>query len=282
MKVSSMVIILSFLTTYGFAQHTEKIIRDNAKIRCYYILAKKKPEDKTPYRVDTMLLDIGSEVSRFYDPARLSRDSTISNLFNPANKGNIKEMNVFKGDQAGKVTNMPGTLGSNATEGESYQILKDKKGSITVFDYVSNMSPKLRYEENLGKLDWQLEDGTDTIATYVCQKATLKFRGRNYTAWFTPDIPVSDGPWKFSGLPGLILKVEDADQLYSFTMIGMIQPKDPLPILIEKTDYLKITKEDYNKQIKKKSMGMYVNFSNGIVNLAQIPGNFEAILMELE
>jgi hypothetical protein len=62
----------------------------------------------------------------------------------------------------------------------------------------------------------------------------------------------------------------------------MIQPKDPLPIVVEKADYLKITREDYNKQIQKKSMGMYVNFSNGIVNLAVIPGKFEVILMELE
>ncbi|RZK79204.1 MAG: GLPGLI family protein [Pedobacter sp.] len=282
MKVYSIIICLSCLTTYAFAQQTDKLVKDNATLRCYYILAKKKPEEKTPYRVDTMLLDIGAEVSRFYDPARLTRDSAITNLFNPANQSSIKEMNVFKGESAKKVSDMPGTVGSNATEGESYQILKDKKGTITVFDYVSNMSPKLRFEENLGKLNWQLEEGTDTIASYVCQKATLKFRGRNYTAWFTPDVPVSDGPWKFSGLPGLILKVEDADQLYSFTLIGMTQPKDPLPIVIEKTDYLKITREDYNKQMKKKSMGFYINFTNGIVNLAEIPGKFDVVLMELE
>jgi GLPGLI family protein len=211
MKVLSIVISLSFLTTYAFAQNTDKLVRDNATLRCYYILSKKKPEEKAPYRVDTMLLDIGTEVSRFYDPGRLRRDSAISNLFNPANQGSIKEMNVFKGEGAKRVTDMLGTVGSNATEGESYQIMKDKKGIVTVFDYMSSMSPKLRYEENLGKLNWQLEEGTDTIATYACQKATLTFRGRNYTAWFTPDVPVTEGPWKFSGLPAIFFYVDRHD-----------------------------------------------------------------------
>lgn len=282
MKVLSILISLCFLRIYAFAQNTDRVVKDKASIRCYYTLAKKKPEEKMPYRVDTMLLDIGAEVSRFYDPARLTRDSAISNLLGPAAQSTIKAMNIFKAESSKQVMGMPGTVGSNATEGESYQILKDKNGTTTVFDYVSNMSPKLRFEENLGKLNWQLEKDIDTIATYVCQKATLKFRGRNYTAWFTPDVPLSDGPWKFSGLPGLILKVEDIDQLYSFTLIGMIQAKDPLPIMIEKTDYLKITREEYNKQIKKRSMGMYVNFNNGIVNIAEIPGKFNVALMELE
>jgi len=282
MKAFSFLICLCYLTTYAFAQNTEKQVRDKVTLRCYYVLAKKKPDEKAPFRIDTMLLDIGTGISRFYDPARLTRDSVVSNLFNPANQSSVKAVNIFRGESSKQVTEMPGTVGSNNTEGESYQILKDKKGNVTVLDYVSNMSPKLLFEDNLGKLNWQLEEGTDTIATYVCQKANLKFRGRNYTAWFAPDVPVNDGPWKFSGLPGLILKIEDTDQLYSFTLIGMIQPKNPLPITIEKSDYLKITRDDYNKQIKKKSMGMYVNYTNGILNLAEIPGKYEAVLMELE
>lgn len=283
MKIFSILIItLSCIANSVSAQNTDKLIRDNATLRCYYALTKKNPGQPTPYRVDTMLLDIGAEVSRFYDPTRLGRDSAISNLFNPANQSSIKAINVFKAESSKQVTDMPGTVSSNSTEGESYQILKDKKGNITVFDYVSNMSPKLYFEDDPGKLNWQLAEGTDTLAAYVCQKATLKFRGRNYTAWFTPDVPVNDGPWKFSGLPGLILKVEDADQLFSFSLIGMIQPKDPLPIAIDKSDYLKITKEDYLKQIKKRSMGTAVNFSNGIVNLAEIPGKFDPVLMEIE
>ncbi|RYG09668.1 MAG: GLPGLI family protein [Chitinophagaceae bacterium] len=282
MKIMNLIALLCCFAFYAHPQNTEKITKDKVNLRFYYTLAKKKPLDSSPYRIDTMLLDIGTEVSRFYDPARLTRDSAISSLFNPANSANIKAMNVFKGESAKQVMDMPGSVGSNTTEGESYQILKDKKGNVTVLDYVSNMSPKLRFEENLTKLNWQLEEETDTIASYTCQRATLKFRGRNYIAWFTTDIPVNDGPWKFSGLPGLILKIEDADQLYSFTLIGMIQPSKPIPMVIEKSDYLKITREDYNKQLEKKSMGVYVNYTNGVVNIAEIPGKLQLIAMELE
>ncbi|RYF41361.1 MAG: GLPGLI family protein, partial [Cytophagaceae bacterium] len=115
---------------------------------------------------------------------------------------------------------------------------------------------KLQYEDKLGKLSWEILSGTDTVAGYACQKAQLKFRGRTYTAWFSTDIPINEGPWKFSGLPGLILKAEDTDQLFSFTLIGMMQPKTELPLLVTKSDYLKCTREEFNKQLTKRGMGM--------------------------
>lgn len=282
MRLFSSFIYLSLLTSFAHAQNTEKLIRYNAEVRCYYQLAKKKPDEKTPYRIDTMLLDLGTEMSRFYDPGRLRRDSAVISRLNPADKNSVTGVKVFKGDTYKEVPDMPGTVSSNSTEGESYQIIKDKKGNITVLDYPNHMSAKLLFEENLGQLNWKLEKGTDTIASYICQKATLNFRGRDYIAWFSPDIPVNEGPWKFSGLPGLILKIEDSHQLYSFTLIGMTQLKNPVPIVIEKADYLKVTREEYNKQMQKRSMGLYVNFTNGIVSFAEIPGKFEYISMELE
>jgi GLPGLI family protein len=70
------------------------------------------------------------------------------------------------------------------------------------------------YREKTPKQDWTLQNGTVTVAGYLCKKAVCKFRGRNYTAWYAPDIPVGNGPWKFGGLPGLILKVYDKDRFY--------------------------------------------------------------------
>lgn len=61
---------------------------------------------------------------------------------------------------------------------------------------------------------WNLKDGTKKIGNFNCQKATITFRGRNYTAWYTNEIPVSFGPWKFQGLPGLILEVYDEDTIF--------------------------------------------------------------------
>jgi GLPGLI family protein len=59
-------------------------------------------------------------------------------------------------------------------------------------------------------IQWELTNSeTMQIGNYICKKATTDFRGRLYVAWYTEQIPVSAGPWKFNGLPGLILKVED-------------------------------------------------------------------------
>lgn len=58
-------------------------------------------------------------------------------------------------------------------------------------------------------IKWHFENEFKNISGFKCQKATAKFRGRNYEAWFTSEIPLSFGPWKFRGLPGLILEVYD-------------------------------------------------------------------------
>lgn len=63
--------------------------------------------------------------------------------------------------------------------------------------------------EDATNIKWQLLDEFKEISGYKCQKAATTFRGRNYDAWFTSEIPLSFGPWKFSGLPGLILEVYD-------------------------------------------------------------------------
>lgn len=49
-------------------------------------------------------------------------------------------------------------------------------------------------------------------------KATVSHEGREYTAWYTTEIPIADGPYKFWGLPGLILKISDSENHYNFTL----------------------------------------------------------------
>jgi len=61
---------------------------------------------------------------------------------------------------------------------------------------------------------WSLKNEIKKIGKFNCQKATIKFRGREYTAWFTQEIPVPFGPWKFQGLSGLILEVYDNDRVF--------------------------------------------------------------------
>jgi GLPGLI family protein len=60
------------------------------------------------------------------------------------------------------------------------------------------------------KLEWKILPDQQKIGEYKVQKATTSFGGRDWTAWFTTDIPIQDGPYVFYGLPGLIVKIEDA------------------------------------------------------------------------
>ncbi len=68
--------------------------------------------------------------------------------------------------------------------------------------------------ENPFEWNWVLDEETKIIGHFICQKATIKFRGRNYIAWFAKDIPVPFGPWKFQRLPGLILEIYDEDIVF--------------------------------------------------------------------
>ncbi len=68
-----------------------------------------------------------------------------------------------------------------------------------------------------GLFDWKLEKETKEILGYSCQKATCDFGGRKYEAFFTSDINVPNGPWRFHGLPGLILEVKSTDGVFSLT-----------------------------------------------------------------
>ena len=60
----------------------------------------------------------------------------------------------------------------------------------------------------------------------VRRLATADFCGRHWTAWFATDIPVSDGPWKLGGLPGLILEAYDKGHQYTFTAVGLERVKE--------------------------------------------------------
>ncbi|MDE7155459.1 MAG: GLPGLI family protein [Muribaculaceae bacterium] len=78
-----------------------------------------------------------------------------------------------------------------------------------------------KYTEELQTPEWTITDSVKTIIGYECFKATTDFKGRQWIAWFTPEIPISDGPWKLHGLPGLILEAYDISHDYEFDAKGI-------------------------------------------------------------
>ncbi len=107
------------------------------------------------------------------------------------------------------------------------------------------------YEDSLNNMNWELLDSMKNILGYECQYAKCRFRGREYFAWFTPQVAVNEGPWKFHGLPGLIMEVYDSRNQYHFTISSIYPCKNPQDIIIlpEKTPegnkYIKTQRKDF-------------------------------------
>ena len=79
-------------------------------------------------------------------------------------------------------------------------------------------------KEKRPKISWKFEKETKKIGNYTCHKATAPFRGRDYTVWYTPEIPIPYGPWKLNGLPGLVLEAYDTDFYVYFFFKNMEYP----------------------------------------------------------
>ena len=109
--------------------------------------------------------------------------------------------------------------------------------------------------ESFPKFDWQIEPDKKNIGGFDCQKATLTHKGRQYTAWFTTKIPSSDGPWKFYGLPGLILEIKDSERKVEFVFtsisfdknINFIKPVVGVPMSSE--EELKLMKRKIDEDM---------------------------------
>lgn len=108
---------------------------------------------------------------------------------------------------------------------EFYKNLPEK-GKYTCFDKVVKL---YTYEESLPILNWIITEETKDILKYKCQKATTKIDNRTWEVWFTIDIPISDGPWLLSGLPGLILEASDSENIFHFKAIELKK----LPVNVE-------------------------------------------------
>ena len=130
----------------------------------------------------------------------------------------------------------------------NYTIEKDKK------------EQKIIYKDRLGRdnysyeedrpIDWKITTETTKIGEYKVQKAETDFAGRKWIAWFTTDLPYQDGPYKFSGLPGLIVKVEDEVGDYSFDLMKNFK-LDELPELNQFGNPIKVKRSAYLKQQEK-------------------------------
>lgn len=159
--------------------------------------------DKTNVKNAVMLLDIDQKGSVFMDNQKYIADST-------QNAELAKQMKLNSGSFTINRSEKPGQI--------SYKVTKQYPEFKTyLFTRVASDSYKV--EENK-KPEWKILPDKQKIGEYSAQKATTTYLGRQWTAWFTTEIPFQDGPYKFYGLPGLIVKIEDKTGTHSMTLAG--------------------------------------------------------------
>jgi GLPGLI family protein len=210
---------------------------DESHLRVHYATEYKRFVENDYVGEDVKILDIGKHVSLFQSLWAYSRDAVRDSVF--AHGGNLEDAIA-----AQEKTGYPRTY-------SRYVIFKNypQENALTCIDRVS--MKEYMYTETLEKPDWNIiPNSFRTIVGYRCQAAETNFRGRVWKAWFAADIPVSDGPWKLFGLPGLILKAEDETGEFSFTCIR-IERQESHPILYNPKKAIKCTREEMTRlQIK--------------------------------
>lgn len=188
--------------------------------------ATMKPDVSGAPVTERVYLDVDSGKSVFYGENRVKRDSLM------------QRMRDTRNFQPGQMENFRSAV--------DYIIEKDlRTAQITYRGQIGR--DQYQYTEDR-TIDWQMFPETLKIGEYNAQKAETEFGGRKWTAWFSADVPFPDGPYKFSGLPGLILKIEDESGDYSFDLREVKQIPE-VKTFHTRSNLIKLKRKDYEKQM---------------------------------
>lgn len=131
----------------------------------------------------------------------------------------------------------------------SYYVVKSMPDN-KLLHYDSAGMDKYFYEEQPGEWNWEIGGAVKGILGYECIEATTEFHGRKWTAWFAPEIPLQDGPWKLCGLPGLILEAVEEKGHHSFIADGMVKSNQIMYPIYDKDRYESINRLDMLKSLR--------------------------------
>lgn len=169
-------------------------------------------------------LDIGGGKSIFYGQTRLKRDSIMQRS---------RETKSFIFDR---------TQMENLRSNVNYVVEKDFPNQTLVYkDRIGR--DQYSYPER-ATMVWKIFPETTKIGDYKAQKAETQYGGRIWEVWFATDLPYQDGPYKFSGLPGLIVKVQDKDGEYSFDLI-QVKKIEELPTFESRGQNISLTRDQF-------------------------------------
>lgn len=127
-------------------------------------------------------------------------------------------------------------------------IFKNTQNNLLTFVAPAGLNTYL-IEEPVPEIKWEITEETKDVKGYTCQKATCRFRGRDYEAWFCAALPYNNGPWKLGGLPGLILEAYDVHQDVKFSFVAFGKGSD-IPSFSIPQGMDKITAKAYRQYIE--------------------------------
>lgn len=177
--------------------------------------------------------------SKFYCPATEYRDSLLSTP-----SGRAKESEMFNAAASAYVQNRDRSAMDGVVYHSRLYVTKDFARTVSTTYDQAGMGECGYYDEPFSEIEWDImADSTKTIVDYQCIMATTDYHGRNWTVWFTPEIPMQDVPWKFCGLPGLVLEASEPSGQHRFTVTGIEIISQPIfPVF--NTEYEKMDRKD--------------------------------------
>ncbi|WP_294217780.1 GLPGLI family protein [uncultured Chryseobacterium sp.] len=159
--------------------------------------------NKDDVKKEMMQLDITPKGSSYYSYDKFISDSTIVAAVEKQAKSGSGNIQINRHDKPNQI---------------NYKVVKDYP------DFRTYLSTKISTDQYKVKEDqkpvWKILPDKQKIGEYMAQKATTSYGGRDWIAWFTSEIPFQDGPYKFYGLPGLIVKIEDTTGSHIMTLVG--------------------------------------------------------------
>ena len=233
--------------------------RPTANLAVTYKYSKPNIRSKSlKHTTDEMMLMVAPEASRFYSVKTQFYDSLAAapggrEMINNMVTNALNSSNAIQRDASGKITSITITSDMRNTiprRGVTTIVEKyPEEGRMQVVDELPADETYYTYDVPMDELVWETGDSTTVILGYECQNATADYHGRHWTAWFTPDIPVSDGPWQLCGLPGLILEAKSDGGEYIFTATGIHEINEPLPQIPGDPVFEKMSRKEYLKTL---------------------------------
>lgn len=231
---------------------------------------------------DLDILQIGTRVNRFYSGYSQRVDSIAFNYLMSMEQ---RHLDVLQPDWT--PTRLRQTLYSWIPEGicPLYMDVYTNRSTGTRTISSRFQYDEYQYSEQIEPIRWTMVSGMDTIMGYPCNKAEAIFRGRKWIAYYTFDISYSYGPWKFSGLPGLILKVTDENELFRWEAVGIsISKNEPICEFVagystDKRIHVWIPDHKIRKCSRKEMERLWQRFWNAPLSI-QILDKMEAVFVD--